>query len=111
MGDCSNGCGGCKPTSTCNDSCDKDSCDKDSCCDSCKGGTCDCDAKYAVAYNQAMQDNGMKCLLCNYFYQYALPNRCNGDLICFKCREEPAGFERINLDIRSWQIPKGRWKK
>ncbi len=97
MGDCSNGCGGCRPVDKC-----KDSCDKDSCCgnDSCKGGSCDCDVKYAVAYNQAMQNNGMRCFLCNYFYDYALPNRCNGDLICYKCR-----------DTRSWQIPKGKWKK
>lgn len=94
MGDCSNGCGGCGTDCDSSKSCD-------SCDDGCDcGGTCDCDTKYATAYNQAMQDNGMRCLLCNYFYQYALPNRCDGTLICYKCR-----------DTRSWQIPKGKWKK
>lgn len=96
MGDCSNGCGGCKT-----DNCDtKDDCNGSCSCGGSCGDSCDCDAKYAVAYNQAMSDNGMKCLLCNYFHEYALPNRCDGTLICYKCR-----------DTRSWQIPKGKWKK
>lgn len=92
MGDCSSGCGGCKPSDKCDSTDSKDSC--------CGGDSCDCEAKYATAYNQAMKDNGLICSLCNYFYQYALPNRCDGTLICYKCR-----------DTKSWQIPKGKWKK
>jgi len=96
MGNCSGGCGGCKPKSTCNDSCDKDSCGTDSCCGD---GSCNCDAKYAKAYNQAIENNGIICYLCGKFSMYAVPNRCDGLHICYNCRT-----------TRSWQIPKGKWK-
>lgn len=89
MSNCSNGCDECKP----NDKCDS----KSSCC---SDGSCDCDAKYATAYQQAMKDNGLRCLLCGNFYTYSLPNRCDGTLICYKCKT-----------TRGWQIPKGKWKK
>ena len=95
MGDCSNGCGGCKPANNSKEC--KESCD-DGC--SCGCGSCDCDTKYALAYNLAMKNDGLKCIMCKNFYQYSLPNRCDGTLVCFKCKS-----------TKSWQIPKGKWKK
>lgn len=86
MGDCSGGCGECKSADDKNKEC------------SCDG--CDCDSKYAEALNQSTKDIGMQCLLCNIFYPYSGPNRCNGTLICFNCK-----------DTRSYLIPKGSWKK
>lgn len=101
MSKCSNcdTCSGSKKD--CKDSCDKNGCDG-SCCD----GKCDnqsvckdCEKKYEAALKEAAANNGMNCIICKTFTQYAEPNRCNGNFVCFKCK-----------NTKAWQLPKGKWK-
>jgi len=93
MGNCSSCSGSCKDKET-----DKKCCDD--CGDTCDDGKCNCKKKLDDATKLAYENNGMKCMECNDFSCYALPNRCNGGFYCFKC-----------ISTKAWKLPKTGWLK